>query len=167
MKQYLFPFLFAALLLLPTSCFNSNLEGDDPDFDLGDLMIVLSNGEEDNGANLQFTSFNYYPHPSDVPGCGQVIASTGMRTGGIYTDYLTLSFCFYDETAIGQELKLERVMFCMPFSSDSRDYANSFSGKMILKSRTETKVVIGMENVCFSIKHGVYTLNGDLVAEKK
>jgi len=162
MKKYLFPFLFAALLLLPTSCFNANLE-EDPDFDLRHLMIVLADGKEDNGANLHFTSSKYH-HPSDVPGCGQVIASTGI---GSDADCLSLSFCFYDDTNVGQELKLERVMFGMPLSSDSRDYAYSFSGKMILKSRTETEVVIGMENVCFSIKHGVYTLNGDLVAKKK
>jgi hypothetical protein len=66
---------------------------------------------------------------------------------------------------VGEELKLERVDFCAALSSDSRNYASSFTGRMILKERTRERVVVGMEDVHFTILHGEYVLNGDLVGQ--
>ena len=71
--------------------------------------------------------------------------------------------CVSNDTRVGEELKLERVDFCAALSSDSRNYATSFTGRMILKERSMDVVVIGMEDVHFSILHGEYVLNGDLV----
>ena len=103
---------------------------------------------------------DYIPMPEDQPGCFEIIAYTDGKD--VFTS-LWLICCVSNDTRVGEELKLERVDFCAALSSDSRNYATSFTGRMILKERTMGRVVIGMEDVHFSILHGEYVLNGDLV----
>ena len=103
---------------------------------------------------------DYIPMPKDRPGCFEIIAHTDGKD--VFTS-LWLICCVDNNTRVGEELKLERVDFCAALSSDSRNYATSFTGRMILKERTMGRVVIGMEDVHFSILHGEYVLNGDLV----
>ena len=148
MKKLLFCSLLIALLQLPVSC-------------------AFMDDAAQTGTALKFDKVYFYPHPSDVPGCSQVIASTSMSGGGNYTEYIMLSFCFYETTEVGKELELERMMFGLPLSSDSRDYVHSFSGKMILEEKTGSRAVIQMKDVHFKILHGEYVLNGDLVATVK
>ena len=106
MKKLLFCSSLIALLQLPVSC-------------------ALMDDAAQTGTALKFDKVYFYPHPSDVPGCSQVIASTSMSGGGNYTEYIMLSFCFYETTEVGKELELERMMFGLPWSSDSRDYVHS------------------------------------------
>lgn len=104
---------------------------------------------------------NYYPSPSDVPGCFGVISHTDGRD--VFSS-IWLDFYANDNVKPGEELHFENLTFGAPLSSDSRNYASSYTGRMILKEKTRKRVVIRMEDVHFSILHGEYTLNGDLVA---
>lgn len=103
----------------------------------------------------------YYPSPSDVPGCFGVISHTDGKD--VFSS-MWLDFYARDNVKPGEELNFDNLMFGAPLSSDSRNYANSYTGKMILKKKTRDRVVIRMDDVHFTILHGEYTLNGDLVA---
>ena len=103
----------------------------------------------------------YHPFPSDIPGCFGVISHTDGKD--VFSS-LWLDLYANDDVKPGDELKPERLMFGASLSSDSRNYANSYTGRMILKEKTMDRVIIRMDNVRFSILHGEYTLNGDLVA---
>jgi len=105
----------------------------------------------------------YDAHPSDVPGCSGVICHTSGKN--VYTS-LWLSFYFSDSTLPGKDLILERMWFGASLSSNSRDYAQTFTGQMILKEKTDNKVVIFMKDVHFQIAHGEYVLNGTLTAKR-
>ena len=106
----------------------------------------------------------YYPIPSDIPGCFGVLSHTDGRD--VFSS-LWLDFYAKDDVKPGEELHFENMMFGASLSSDSRNYANTYSGRMILKEKTKDRVVIRMEDVHFCILHGEYTLNGDLVARVK
>lgn len=103
----------------------------------------------------------YYPSPSDVPGCFGVISHTDGRD--VFSS-MWLDFYARDDVKPGEELHFENLMFGAPLSSDSRNYANTYTGRMILREKSKERVIIRMEDVHFSILHGEYTLNGDLVA---
>jgi len=103
----------------------------------------------------------YYPFPSDIPGCFGIISHTEGRD--VFSS-LWLDFYAKDDVKAGEELKPENLMFGAPLSSDSRNYTNSYTGKMILREKTKDRIVIRMEDVRFTILHGEYTLSGDLVA---
>lgn len=103
----------------------------------------------------------YYPSPSDVKDCFGVISHTEGRD--VFSS-MWLDFYAKDDVKPGQELCFENLMFGAPLSSDSRNYANSFIGKMILREKSKDRIVIRMEDVRFTILHGEYTLSGDLVA---
>lgn len=103
----------------------------------------------------------YYPNPSDVKDCFGVISHTEGRD--VFSS-MWLDFYAEDEVRPGQELRFEKLMFGVPLSSDSRNYADSYTGKMILREKTKERIVIRMEDVRFTILHGEYTLSGDLVA---
>ena len=106
-------------------------------------------------------SSSYYPSLEDVPGCFEVIAHTG---GKMVDDSFWLFLVGLNDTKTGAELKPERVSFSAVFSSDSRNYTQSYSGRMVLTEKTNTRVTIRMENVRFKIEYGEFILNGDLVA---
>lgn len=103
----------------------------------------------------------YYPSPSDVKDCFGVISHTEGRD--VFSS-MWLDFYAKDDVRPGQELRFEKLMFGAPLSSDSRNYANSYTGKMILREKTKDRIVIRMEDVRFTIFHGEYSINGDLVA---
>ena len=152
--------LFMVILMGLAGCNMSrevaDAAGDDPasEVDLGnELTLTGPDGE------LRMMA-DYIPMPEDQPGCFEIIAYTDGKD--VFTS-LWLICCVKNDTRVGEELKLERVDFCAALSSDSRNYATSFTGRMILKERTMGRVVIGMEDVHFSILHGEYVLNGDLV----
>ena len=128
------------------------------------LVVTKVSGESEDASSVSFSRINFYPQPSDVPGCCGVIASTG---GKMVYDFIWLSFYFYEDTAVGQDLKFERLLFGMPYSSNSADYTANFSGRMILKEMTGKRAVIRMQDVRFKIAHGEFVLNGDLVAKVK
>ena len=137
------------------------------DPDVGDPVqpLVMTKVTEGSGASsFSFSKVLYVAVPSDVPGCSGVIASTDGRN--VY-DYIWLSFYFYNDTAVGQELKLERLTFGMPLSSNSADYAWTFTGKMLLKEKSGRKAIIRMQDVRFKTAQGEFILNGDLVARVK
>ena len=106
----------------------------------------------------------YYPNPSDVKDCFGVISHTEGRD--VFSS-MWLDFYAKDKVRPGQELRFEKLMFGAPLSSDSRNYADSHTGKMILLEKTQERIVIRMEDVRFTILHGEYTLSGDLVALAK
>ncbi len=124
-------------------------------------LIPLELSGPDGSMELTAT---YYPSPSDVPGCFEVISHTDGRD--VFSS-MWLDFYAKDDVTVGEELHFESLMFGAPLSSDSRNYALSYTGKMILREKTKDRVVIRMEDVHFSILHGEYSLNGDLVAMVK
>ena len=156
MKKALSLFLLAALSLLPVSCVMGGGQEimDTEPFRMKRLM------DDGKLTEMQFDYVNYVPHPADIPGCCQIIAGTK----GTGYDYVTLSICFYDNTVVGKDLKLERVHFAIPFSSNSGDYANTFTGNMYLKLKSGKKAVIRMRDVSFMTDHGEFMLDGDLEA---
>ena len=152
--------LFMVILMGLAGCNMSrevaDAAGDDPT-----LVAVLDDELKLTGPDGELRMMaDYIPMPEDQPGCFEIIAYTDGKD--VFTS-LWLICCVSNDTRVGEELKLERVDFCAALSSDSRNYATSFTGRMILKERTMGRVVIGMEDVHFSILHGEYVLNGDLV----
>ena len=109
---------------------------------------------------MEFTTV-YYSAPQDVPGCSGVICHTNGKD--VFTN-IWLSFYFYDNTPQGGELKLKRLNFGAALSSNSREYTNTFTGKMVLGEKTDSRVIIYMDDVHFKIQHGEYVFNGNLVA---
>ena len=103
----------------------------------------------------------YYPNPSNVKDCFGVISHTEGRD---VFSRMWLDFYAKDNVRPGQELCFENLTFGAPLSSDSRNYTNLYTGKMILREKTKDRIVIRMEDVRFTILHGEYTLSGDLVA---
>ena len=158
MKKILAALCMAGLLC--TACFSLNLDGDDEAVDGIDLTLnpLMLSGPD----GLMFLSATYDPSPSDVPGCSGVISHT---SGKKVWDSLWLSFYFTDTTPVGGELQLERFWFGAALSNNLNNFAHTFTGKMILKERSEKRVVIAMEDVRLSIAHGDYKLNGYLVAK--
>ena len=152
--------LFVVMLLGLAGC-NMSREGADATGDDPASVAVLGNELTLTGPDGELRMMaDYIPMPKDRPGCFEIIAHTDGKD--VFTS-LWLICCVDNNTRVGEELKLERVDFCAALSSDSRNYATSFTGRMILKERTMGRVVIGMEDVHFSILHGEYVLNGDLV----
>ena len=153
--------LFFVMLLCLAGCNMSreraDTAGDDPS-----SVVVQGNEPTLTGPEgvLRMLA-DYIPMPKDQPGCFEIIAHTDGKD--VFTS-LWLICCVNNNTRVGEELKLERVDFCAALSSDSRNFTSSFTGRMILKERTREMVVIGMEDVHFSILHGEYVLSGDLVA---
>lgn len=156
MKKTLFLCLLAGLSLLPVSCVMGGGQEilDTEPFRMRRLM------DDGKVINMEFDYVNFLPHPADIPGCCQIIAGTK----GTGYDYVTLNICFYDNTVVGKDLKLERVLLSLPFSSDSGDYVNSFTGNMYLKLKSGKKAVIRMRDVSFLTNHGEFMLDGDLEA---
>ena len=152
--------LFVVMLLGFAGC-NMSREGADAAGDEHTSVSVLGNELTLTGPDGELRMMaDYIPMPKDRPGCFEIIAYTDGKD--VFTS-LWLICCVDNNTRVGEQLKLERVDFCAALSSDSRNYATSFTGRMILKERTMGRVVIGMEDVHFSILHGEYVLNGDLV----
>ena len=149
------------VMLLDLAGCNMSREGADVTGDNPASVAVLGNELKLTGPDGELRMMaDYIPMPKDQPGCFEIIAYTNGKD--VFTS-LWLICCVKNDTRVGEELKLERVDFCAALSSDSRNYATSFTGRMILKERTMGRVVIGMEDVHFSILHGEYVLNGDLV----
>ena len=152
--------LFMVILMGLAGC-NMSREGADAAGDDTASVVDLGNELKLTGPDGELRMMaDYIPMPEDQPGCFEIIAYTDGKE--VFTS-LWLICCVKNDTRVGEELKLERVDFCAALSSDSRNYATSFTGRMILKERTMGRVVIGMEDVHFSILHGEYVLNGDLV----
>ena len=148
MKKILIALCLACICC--TGC--SILNPDDPD----GKALNLSGPD----GNMKLESF-FKTSPSELPGCVGISA----HTGGIDVwDHLILSFYFAETTPVGKELQLKYLSFCAPLSSDSANYTNTFSGKMILKEWSAERIVIRMDDVRFRIAHGEYSLEGDLVA---
>ena len=157
MKRLLFVICLAELLC--PACSFLNPDGADDSIDLVEMMqnpLTFSGPE-----GTMKLEGSFIPSPSDVPGCAGVITHTDGKD--VYS-FLWLSFYFFDTTSVGSELQLERFHFGAMLSSNSREYTDSFTGKMILKERSTHRVVISMEDVHLRIAHGEYTLNGYLVA---
>ncbi len=149
------------VMLLGLAGCNMSREGADAAGDDTASVAVQDNELKLTGPDGELRMMaDYIPMPKDQPGCFEIIAYTDGKD--VFTS-LWLICCVSNDTRVGEELKLERVDFCAALSSDSRNYATSFTGRMILKERTMGRVVIGMEDVHFSILHGEYVLNGDLV----
>ena len=163
MKKFLFALCLVGVLLCPgCSVLGLNDDADGATVDLFELaQHPLTFSGPDGALKLEAS---YFPSPSDVPGCAGVISHTTGRD--VYTA-LWLSFYFYDDTPVGGELRLERFNFGAAASSNSNEYTNTFTGKMVLKERSANRVVISMENVRLKIAHGEYKLNGYLVARTK
>lgn len=156
-RTILFLFLSVSLLVLVAGCglFETGADNFLP------LKVTCVDGSGSSDPVRLREQFDYYPNSEDVPGCGQVIAWLKPDNA------MYLSFCFYNTTQIGGVLDLERLHFGIMISSNSRDYAQEFTGEMRLKEKTGKRVVIRMDNVRFTIARGEYILNGDLIAVVK
>ena len=158
MKKILAALCLAGLLC--TACFTLNLDGDDETVDGIDLTLnpLILTGPD----GVMTLTASYLPSPSDVPGCEGIISHT---SGKNVWNSIWLDFYFQDTTPVGGELQLERFWFGAALSSNSNNFAHTFTGKMILKERSAKRVVISMEDVRLSIAHGDYKLNGYMVAK--
>ena len=103
----------------------------------------------------------FYPSPSDLPGCFEIIAHTSGKD--VHTS-LMFTLQASDKVKEGSEITSGKVSFGAPLSSDSREYTDSFTGRMFLKQKSADGVTIYFDDVRFRILHGEYVLNGDLVA---
>ncbi|MBO4536793.1 MAG: hypothetical protein J5702_06260 [Bacteroidales bacterium] len=149
-----------AVAMLMSSCGMIASDSEEPEEQL--VLTKAAEGTE-SPVSLQFSKVRYDADPADVPGCRGIIAST---SGKQVDNSLWLTIYFYDDTAIGQELKLERIHFSAPLSSNSNNYTSAFTGKIILKEKNNKKAVLRMQDVHFKIAVGEYILNGDLVATR-
>lgn len=111
---------------------------------------------------------SFYPTPSNSSEYAQDYVQIIAHSNGkmVYSS-LWLSFFFHTNDTVGSELRVESFSFGLPLSSNSEDHTNSFTGKMVLKEKTEKRVVISMEDIHMKINHGDYTLNGYLIAKTK
>ena len=152
MKRTFFSGLLAVMILLIAGC----TEG------FGDSAFkeLSVNGPD---GKMEFTTV-YYSSPLDIPGCSGVLCHT---TGKDVFSNIWLSFYFNDNTPLGGELQLERLSFGAGLSSDIREYTSTFTGKMELREKTDSRVIIYMDDVHFKIQHGEYVFNGNLVAKIK
>ena len=154
MKRFVLPILMLlAILSLTTGC-GRNSKGSK---NLSENIPFEMSGP---AGKMKLTAI-YHPFPSGVTGCFGVFAQT---EGDDIFSNIWLDFYAKDDIKVGDVLSFEYIMFSLTLSSDIADYTYYFSGKMILKEKTEEKVVMRMKNVCFGIRHGEYRLNGDLVA---
>ena len=153
MKLAFIPLVTTLALLLSVGC--AELPGIDTQF--RDLTMTGPDGAMKLKAVYDNSS-------KDVPGCSGVICHTDGKD--VFTN-IWLSFYFYDNTPQGSELKLERLSFGALLSSNSREYTSTFSGKMTLGEKTDSYVIVYLEDVHFKIQHGEYVLNGNLIAKTK
>ena len=154
MKRTFFFGILALTVLLIAGC----TEG----FGFGDSVFkeLSVNGPD---GKMEFTTV-YYSSPLDIPGCSSVICHTNGKD--VFSN-IWLSFYFNDNTPLGGELQLERLNFGAWLSSDIREYTSTFTGKMELREKTDSRVIIYMDDVHFKIQHGEYVFNGNLVAKIK
>ena len=160
MKKALFFLSLLPLFMMAGGCTMLINDGEGDDGELPWIIVPSLMSTPDGPMSL---SGAYHPSPSDVPGCFGVISHTNGKD--VYTS-LWLSFYVYDTTPVGQELNLERLSFGAALSSNINEYTHTFTGKMILKKKTDTEVVIEMKDVHFKIAHGEYILNGMLTAKR-
>ena len=67
-----------------------------------------------------------------------------------------------DSLRPGKEPEFESILFCLPLSSDSRDFTYSFSGNIYLKEYSSEQVTLRFKETVFEIGKGAYRLDGDL-----
>ncbi len=164
MKKYMFPLLSVILALFTTSCANMIFEELDLGLDYDDLVEFV--GVCDDGSKIKFEDLRYYPSAMGHPDHCSVYAGMDTRTE---MKPVYLSFHFKNDILPGEEIIVSKFdgistwLFGIWISSSAKSYTDTYTGKMILKAKSDKAVVISMQNVKFSIKEGDYTLNGDLV----
>lgn len=127
----------------------------------GVTRTVLSKSDDTgNTEELAFSSA-YFMKPSDIEGCVYALASTN---GKMVYDAIMLSMYLREGSLkIGKEPEFERIDFGLFFSSDSRNYADTFNGHVYLKEHSSEQLVLRFDKVSFKLAAGTFTLNGDLV----
>ncbi|MBR4134025.1 MAG: hypothetical protein IKU04_05835 [Bacteroidales bacterium] len=127
----------------------------------GVTRTVLSKSDDTgNTEELAFSSA-YFMKPSDIEGCVYTLASTN---GKMVYDAIMLSMYLREGSLkIGKEPEFERIDFGLFFSSDSRNYADTFNGHVYLKEHSSEQLVLRFDKVSFKLAAGTFTLNGDLV----
>ena len=151
---------FSLVGLLCSACTSLNLDGDDETVDGIDLALnpLLLSGPD----GIMSLNATYYPNPPDVPGCVEVVSHT---KGKDVWDSLWLSFCFPSNAPVGQEIAFERFGFSAALSSNSFNHTSEYTGRIVLKEKSDKRVVIHFDNIHLSIAHGEYTLKGYMVAK--
>ncbi len=127
----------------------------------GVTMTVLSKSDDTgNTEDLVFSSA-YFMEPSDIEGC----IFTSAATNGRKVDDAIWLFMYLKEDSmkVGKEPEFERIDFGLFFSSDSRNYADTFNGHVYLKEHSSGQLVLRFDKVSFKLAAGTFTLNGDLV----
>ena len=127
----------------------------------GVTMTVLSKSDDTgNTEDLAFSSA-YFMEPSDIEGCVYTCASTnGKKVNDAIWLFMYLK---EDSMKVGKEPEFERIDFGLFFSSDSRNYADTFDGHVYLKEHSSEQLVLRFDKVSFKLAAGTFTLNGDLV----
>ena len=164
MKKYLFSLISVAMVLLMTSCANLIFEDLDLDMDYDDLVEFV--GVCDDGSKIKFEDLKYDPSPDYSYVFAYMNSRTEMKP--VY-----LSFYFKNDILPGEEIIVSELtgpdpwIFGIMYSNSSKSHTSTYTGKMILKAKSNKAVVISMQNVKFSIKEGNYILNGDMVFKAK
>lgn len=116
--------------------------------------------QEESPEILSFTQASFY-EDSDRPGCMLFMASTNGRMS---YDFFWLSLSIDQPSlSVGSPAKIEELRFCLPFSSDSRNYTDWAEGSIFVKQVTNDTIVLRFDKVVFSILQGTYTMSGDLI----
>ena len=168
MKKYMFSLISVAMALLMISCANLIFEDLDLDMDYDDLDEFVCVAAD--GSKIKFEDFDYDPSVIDHPDYSWVDADMDTRTE---LNPVSLHFYFKNNILPGQEITVGKFDGVSPWifgiwvSSSAKSYTDTYTGKMILKAKSNKAVVISMQNVKFSIKEGDYILNGDMVFKAK
>ena len=172
MKKF-FPFITVCLgLMLAVSCEkievgNINVNEDIP------LKLTMPDGfktvssvsdsegseDTDGKSDLSFSRATF-KELSDKEGCIHLSAFTNGRM--VHDSFYMSFYLKRDSLRPGKEPEFESILFCLPLSSDSRSYTDSFSGHIYLKEYSSEKVTLRFKKTVFEIGQGAYKLDGDL-----
>ena len=127
----------------------------------GVTRTVLSKSEDTGNTKDLVFSTSYFMEQSDIEGCVFTCASTN----GKKVDDAIMLFMYLKEESmkVGKEPEFERIDFGLFYSSDSRNYADTFDGHVYLKEYSSEQLVLRFDKVSFKLAAGTFTLNGDLV----
>ena len=119
-----------------------------------------SEDTKDNEGQARITAL--YVTPSEIAGC--VNTSLFVSNGKMVEENVWLSMYLKENSlAAGKQPEIERVHFGFIFSSDSRDYTESFKGNIRVRKYDNRELVLRFNRVTFEVGKGTCRFNGDVV----
>jgi len=154
--------ILACLSFFMLSCSNNDLDTELPVVTKADDATIFANAvvSTPSHGNLPFTTVSMEKSAED--GLTYLFDNTG---GKMSYEMLYLSIAFDDKD-------LDHVLFMMPCSNDSRDFAGSmtdksYRGSFIVHERDDSHFLVEFKKLTFALSDGDYILNGYVKYEKK